>query len=76
MRFLEGMFRVDEPLVENSQEALDQRQKELTQFLERTIAENQFILEASFCAVSDILIEGLGDGFDQWMKLTLVDKIL
>ena len=75
MRFLEGMFKPEDQ-ADCSQEAFEGRQKERSQFLERTIAENQFVLEASFCAVSDILMEGLGDGFDQWMALTLVDKIL
>jgi hypothetical protein len=40
------------------------------------MAENQFILEASFCAVSDILMDGNKDDFSQWLSLSLVDKVL
>ena len=62
MRFLDGMFKstgVDE--------------KFRAQFMEKTIAENQFVLEASFCAVSDLLMESFGNDLERWLQLSLVD---
>lgn len=34
------------------------------------------MLEASFCAVSDTILQTLDDGFNQWMQLTYQDKLL
>jgi hypothetical protein len=64
---LEGIFRSTET---------EEKIKERMLFMEKTMAENQFILEASFCAVSDLLMEGFDNDFDQWLGLSLVDKVL
>ena len=53
MGFLEGMFKTGETFVDSgTAEVSPEKLRERQQFLERTMAENQFILEASFCAVS------------------------
>ena len=41
-----------------------------------TAVENQFVLEASFCAVSDTILGQLQGGQDQWMTMQLHDKML
>lgn len=67
MRFIDGMFRSTET---------EEKIRDRFQFMEKTTAENQFILEASFCAVSDLLMESLGNDLEAWMRLSLVDKVL
>jgi len=67
MRFLENMFRSGES---------EEKVRDRVMFMEKTMAENQFILEASFCAVSDLLMEGFGNDLDSWLALNLVDKVL
>ena len=42
----------------------------------RTAAENQFVLEASFCAVSDTVLQTMDGGLSQWVTLTYQDKLL
>ena len=42
----------------------------------RTAAENQFVLEASFCAVSDTVLQTMEAGLAQWVTLTFQDKLL
>ena len=42
----------------------------------RTAAENQFVLEASFCAVSDNILSTMNGGIQQWVTLTFQDKLL
>ena len=42
----------------------------------RTAAENQFVLEASFCAVSDTILTTMQYGLSQWLQLTYQDKLL
>ena len=36
----------------------------------RTAAENQFVLEASFCAVSDTILQTMDGGLSQWLSFT------
>ena len=43
---------------------------------QRTAAENQFVLEASFCAVSDTILQTMDGGLVQWINLTYQDKLL
>ena len=42
----------------------------------RTAAENQFLLEASFCATSDQILSSLSDGINEWLNYTINDKII
>ena len=42
----------------------------------RTVAENQFILEASFCAVSDTILQTMEGGLSQWLSFSFQDKLL
>lgn len=36
----------------------------------RTVAENQFVLEASFCAVSDTILQTMEGGLSQWLSFS------
>ena len=42
----------------------------------RTAAENQFVLEASFCAVSDTILAALNDDINSWLGMAVQDKLL
>ena len=42
----------------------------------RTAAENQFVLEASFCAVSDTIMAALDENINKWIQMTVQDKLL
>ena len=37
----------------------------------RTAVENQFVLEASFCAVSDTILAALNENIGRWIDMTL-----
>ena len=54
----------------------NEKNQEMAEFMERTMAENQFVLEASFCAVSELLLEGVNGDFMQWLQMNTTDKIL